>query len=173
MTAPSILHPMTGTPLPDPPRQVRPLRRLLVAVVVAIAVALAGYALDAANADPAAGDDILGPGEVTVVMDMRYSRFSVEHLRVYEGTLVRFEAHNHDPIHHELVVGPPEVHAEHEHGTHFAHPPVPGEVSLPPGASGMTFYVFDEPGNVLMACHLPGHVAYGMVGTVEVVAIPD
>jgi uncharacterized cupredoxin-like copper-binding protein len=169
MTAPTSLHPMTGTPLPAPPRQVRPLRRLLVAVTVTAVLVLAGYALDAARATPVA-DDILGPGEVTVVMDMRYSRFSVEHLRVYAGTLVRFEVHNLDPIHHELVVGPPEVHAAHEQGTHLDHPPVPGEVSLGPGASGMTYWVFDEPGEVTFACHLPGHVDYGMVGTVEVVA---
>lgn len=170
MTAPTILHPMTGTPLPAPPRRVRPLRRLLVALAIAAAVALGGYGLDAASGEPVT-DDILGPGEVTVVMDMAYSRFSVEHLRVYAGTLVRFEVHNLDPIHHELVIGPPEVHAAHEQGTHLAHPPVPGEVSLTPGASGMTYWLFDEPGEVTFACHLPGHVDYGMVGTVEVVSV--
>lgn len=171
MTAPTILHPMTGTPLPAPPQRVRPLRRLLMAVVVAAVVTLGGYGLDAATAELAVDDDILGPGEVTVVMRMEYSRFSVEHLRVYEGTLVRFEVHNLDPIHHELVVGPPEVHAAHELGTHLAHPPVPGEVSLTPGASGMTYWVFDHPGEVTFACHLPGHVDYGMIGTVEVVPV--
>ena len=33
----------------------------------------------------------------------------------------------------------------------------------------MTFYEFDEPGTVVYACHLPGHVAYGMTGIIEVV----
>ena len=34
----------------------------------------------------------------------------------------------------------------------------------------MTTYVFDEPGDVEMACHLPGHYDFGMRGEVEVVA---
>ena len=31
-----------------------------------------------------------------------------------------------------------------------------------------TTYLFDEPGTVVYACHLPVHVAYGMVGEIEV-----
>ena len=33
----------------------------------------------------------------------------------------------------------------------------------------MTFYEFTEPGTITYACHLPGHEAYGMRGTIEVV----
>ena len=33
----------------------------------------------------------------------------------------------------------------------------------------MTSYVFDEPGTVEMACHLPGHYTFGVRGEVEVV----
>jgi uncharacterized cupredoxin-like copper-binding protein len=33
----------------------------------------------------------------------------------------------------------------------------------------MTFVVLDQPGTLTFACHLPGHVAYGMVGEIEVV----
>ncbi len=36
----------------------------------------------------------------------------------------------------------------------------------------MTFYEFTEPGTIVYACHLPGHVAYGMEGTIEVVPAP-
>jgi uncharacterized cupredoxin-like copper-binding protein len=33
--------------------------------------------------------------------------------------------------------------------------------------------VFDEPGIVEMACHLPGHYAFGMKGEIEVVPHPE
>ena len=49
-----------------------------------------------------------------------------DHLTVRRGTLVRFVVRNHDPIRHELIVGPPEVHARHASGHEAVHPPVPG-----------------------------------------------
>jgi uncharacterized cupredoxin-like copper-binding protein len=60
------------------------------------------------------------------------------------------------------------VHARHEKGRESAHPPVPGEVSVDAGAVGETFYRFDHAGRFLFACHLPGHLAFGMRGWVIV-----
>jgi uncharacterized cupredoxin-like copper-binding protein len=145
-------------------------RNAVMAVVVAtVAPMAAGYAVDATGAGAGDAGAPLGPGVVTVEIDTRYSRFSVDDLRVYEGTLVQFVVTNRDPIHHELVVGDDEVHATHARGTEAGHPPVPGEVSVDAGARGFTAYLFDEPGTVHFACHLPGHLAYGMAGTVTVV----
>jgi uncharacterized cupredoxin-like copper-binding protein len=76
---------------------------------------------------------------------------------------------NGDPINHELIVGPEEVHDIHEAGNHGTHPAVPGEVSVGPNAEAETTYRFDQSGEVVFACHLPGHFAYGMHGVVEVV----
>ena len=146
------------------------MRPRLAATLVALAVGapmMVGYAIDARAAP---GIPPLGPGVVTVDVDAHYSRFSIEHLRVYQGTLVRFVVTNQDPIHHEFIVGPDDVHAAHEAGHEAFHPPVPGEVSLDPGETGLTTYLFDDPGTVRFACHLPGHLAYGMKGTVTVVA---
>jgi uncharacterized cupredoxin-like copper-binding protein len=81
---------------------------------------------------------------------------------------VRFVVRNGDPIGHELIVGPPEVHERHENGTHAFHAAVPGEVSVDALATAETAYRFETPGEVLVACHLPGHFAYGMHGTVVV-----
>jgi uncharacterized cupredoxin-like copper-binding protein len=146
-------------------------RNTVVAVILATLVPIAiGYAVDAAGAGAEEATPPLGPGVVTVEVDMRYSRFSFDDLRVYEGTLVRFVVVNSDPINHELVVGDDDVHAAHATGHDAFHPPVPGEVSVRPGATGFTAYRFDEPGTVLVACHLPGHLAYGMEATVTVVA---
>lgn len=142
-------------------------RRALIAIVVAAVVTGGGYALDAAAGDE---PEALGPGVVTLEVDIEHSRFSLPaDLRVRPGTVVRFVVRNDDPIHHELIVGPSEVHALHAVGTDHRHPPVPGEVSVGPNETGVTFYRFDEPGTVRYACHLPGHVAYGMEGEISVV----
>ena len=46
--------------------------------------------------------------------------------------------------------------------------PRPTEVSIPAGASRTTTITFATPGTYLFICHLPGHEAYGMVGTLVV-----
>ncbi len=142
-------------------------RLAIVVLIATLAPMAAAYGLGAAGAGTS--DPPLGPGIVTVDVDIHYSRFSIGDLRVYEGTLVRFVVTNRDPIRHELIVGPDEVHAAHEQGHDAFHPPVPGEVSVDAGETGLTTYRFDDPGEVRFACHLPGHVAYGMEGTVTVV----
>lgn len=138
------------------------------ALVAAMVVSGLAYGALAATAeDPTA--PTLGPGDVTVRLDIEHSLFSPTSLRVVEGTRVRFVVVNGDPIHHELIVGPPDVHARHERGTEASHPSIPGEVTIDLGATAVTTYTFDEPGTVEFACHLPGHYQHGMHGTVEVV----
>lgn len=139
--------------------------RGVVALAVAAATTAAGYAAGGRAAVPAA----LGPGPVTVVLDIDRSRFQPSHLRVAAGTTVRFVVRNADPINHELIVGPPEVHARHRFGEEAFHHPVPGEVSVPAMAREVTSFTFEEPGTVEFACHLPGHYDYGMRGDIEVV----
>ena len=106
---------------------------------------------------------------MTVRVSIHYSHFSLSTLRVKQGTTVQFLVRNTDPINHEFIVGDAKVHALHERGnSELPHPPVPGEVSVPPGQLGETFYSFDKPGAYLFACHLPGHLAFGMRGWVIV-----
>ena len=89
-----------------------------------------------------------------MVVDVEHSRFEPSYLRVVAGTEVRFVLTNDDPINHELIVGPPEVHERHEGGHEAEHPPVPGRAVGRPDEQGVTSYVFDTPGTVEMACHL-------------------
>lgn len=114
-------------------------------------------------------DDVLGPGRASVTLDIEHSRFSQDRIVVQKGTTLRIVVDNGDPIGHEFIVGPPEVHARHAEGTEAAHDPVPGEVTAPALHRVETTYTFDEVGSMTFACHLPGHVAYGMIGVVEVV----
>jgi len=140
------------------------LTRAGLAVGAGLLVASAGYAVAPSGSEAEA----LGPGVVQVEVGIENSRFDFGPLRVQEGTLVEFVVTNDDPIDHELVVGDEEVHARHLIGTERRHPPVPGEVSVAPGDRALTFYEFTEPGTIVYACHLPGHLAYGMQGTIEV-----
>ena len=138
--------------------------RLGVAAAAGALVASTGYAVEASGTE----SEVLGPGVVTVEVGIDQSRFDIGSLRVREGTLVELVVQNDDPIDHELVIGDADVHARHADGTERRHPPVPGEVSVAPGDRGKTFFEFTEAGSVVYACHLPGHVAYGMEGTIEV-----
>jgi uncharacterized cupredoxin-like copper-binding protein len=148
---------------------VRYLLAVLASLTVAVTTTAAGYILDDGN--PAAAE-ALGPGAVTVLVDIEHSRFEPSYVRVAAGTEVHFVVSNDDPINHELIVGPADVHARHRDGTEPHHEPRNGELSVGPDEQAVTSYVFDEPGTVEMACHLPGHYAFGMRGTVEVVAVP-
>jgi uncharacterized cupredoxin-like copper-binding protein len=142
-----------------------------VVALVALLTTVCGYAIAAGAGD---GPQPRGPGIVTVRVTTHYSQFSkvLDDLHVYKGTVVRFVVVNDDPIHHELIVGPSAVHAEHEKGSEAFHPPVPGEVSVDPNATGETFYRFDSAGTVEYACHLPGHYAFGMHGEITVDPLP-
>ena len=139
--------------------------KYLVPLVLALVTTGIGYGVDAASSETR---DVLGPGLITVEIGIEHSRFDVERIDVHAGTLVRFIVRNDDPIPHELIVGAEDVHARHATGTERFHPPVPGEVSLLPGETGVTLYRFDDTGTFEYACHLAGHLEYGMLGTVHV-----
>jgi uncharacterized cupredoxin-like copper-binding protein len=155
---------MADTP---PPRR---LRLLVVAVLVALVATGAGYGYEAvAGPSGSSPPAPLGPGDVTIRLGIEHSLFDAEEIRVVEGTRLRFVVDNSDPIAHELITGPQEVHDRHANGTHPKHASVPGEVSVPAEQVGITTFVFDQVGEFEFACHLPRHYEYGMHGTVVVV----
>jgi uncharacterized cupredoxin-like copper-binding protein len=147
--------------------------RRLAAIVVALAAGAGATAIGYAIDDPAGAEPqaALGPGVVTVDVGIHYSEFSIEALKVHEGTVVRFVVRNDDPINHELIVGDEAVHRRHRTGSERVHPPVPGEVSVGPGETALTFFRFDEPGAIEFACHLAGHYDYGMHGEIRIVTV--
>ena len=135
------------------------------ALSMTVVVSGVGYAVASGLENPEA----LGPGDVTIEIDIEYSRFVPDELTVVEGTRVRFLVVNGDPIHHELITGGAEVHLRHANGTEAEHPSIPGEVSVGPNGTAITTFSFDEAGVYEFACHLPGHYEYGMRGTIEVI----
>jgi uncharacterized cupredoxin-like copper-binding protein len=148
------------------------MRRLLPAIVVAV-VAATTITIGSALAGGASGGAApLGPGTATVHLTIRHSHFTPERIEVRPGTTVRFVVDNTDPIGHALIIGDADVHPRPDNGTEPTHAPRPGEVSIAGLSTAETTFTFDHPGPVLFACHLPGHFAYGMSGTVDVIADP-
>jgi plastocyanin len=144
---------------------------LVAATGTAVLLAVGTVALLTARAGAdAAAPAVLGPGPVRVRLDIEHSRFEPARVHVRPHTQVRFVVVNHDPIRHELIVGDDALHARHRNGTEAEHPPRPGEVTVDSGSTGSTTATFNRPGVVRYACHLPGHLAYGMKGTVVVEA---
>jgi len=142
-------------------------RLAFLVLAVTASVTGVGYALAASAANPEMVP--LGPGDVTVEIDIHHSRFQPDRLAVVVGTRVRFLVVNDDPIHHELITGGPEVHIRHAKGTEAEHPSIPGEVTVRPNGMAITTFTFDEAGTFEFACHLPGHYEFGMRGVIEVV----
>jgi len=109
------------------------------------------------------------PSGQSVEIDVHYSHFGPSAVTVRAGVPTTIVLRNDDPIDHEWIVGNEQVHAVHRTGTELLHDDRPTEVTLPAGSTRTTTITFDKPGQYLYICHLPGHEAYGMVGTLTVV----
>jgi uncharacterized cupredoxin-like copper-binding protein len=136
------------------------LRRGALALLLCLALGAAAAGLTAGSAAPAA--------EATIVV--RFSRFQPSAVTVPAGVPVTITLRNEDPIEHEWIIGTDDVHERHRLGTEPYHDQVPTEVTLPALSSRETTIVFEAPGEYAFVCHLPGHEAYGMRGTLRVVA---
>jgi uncharacterized cupredoxin-like copper-binding protein len=109
-----------------------------------------------------------GPSGQTVTITIHYSAFDPTAVSVPAGVPITFVLANEDPIDHEWLIGDAAFHEAHRDGTHASHGAVPNEVTVPALQTVETTLTFNEPGTVQYICHLPGHEAYGMVGTVTV-----
>ncbi len=134
--------------------------RLALAGGIALSLGLAGIAAAWSNA----AADLTSRVDIPI----RYSHYQQAEVTVRAGTPVTFVLQNGDPIDHEWIVGDAAVHQRHRTGTEPVHGSRPTEVTIPAGATRTTTVTFTTPGTYLYICHLPGHEAYGMVGTVVV-----
>ena len=128
-----------------------------------VAAAVAGAALAgglAALLTPAGSG-----GLKTIEIRAFHSRFEPDRVTVKPGETVRFVITNVDPIEHEFIIGPPEIHDLHERGEPHFHAGE-GEVTVPAGATVETTWTFGPASSpdVAYGCHLAGHWAYGMHG---------
>jgi uncharacterized cupredoxin-like copper-binding protein len=109
-----------------------------------------------------------GSASAEETIAIRFSRFEPGTMTVPSGEFVTITLRNDDPIEHEWIVGTEEVHERHRSGTEPFHDAIPTEVTIPALSERATRLVFNEPGSYSFICHLPGHEAYGMTGTLIV-----
>lgn len=105
---------------------------------------------------------------IEVRITLHYSHFEPARVVVPHGQPITFVLQNDDPIDHEWLVGDAAMHEVHRNGTEAHHDSRPTEVSVPALSTRTTTITFDSPGILAYICHLPGHEAYGMVGTLVV-----
>lgn len=104
-------------------------------------------------------------------------KFTPDNLTIREGETIAFVVTNTGSIPHEFVIGDEAVQTEHEQemadGTEEEMDEMgdkPYAIDVPPHETVTLVYTFDDPGTLLYGCHVPGHYAAGMVGTITVEA---
>ena len=110
----------------------------------------------------------------TIRIDMVDIAFVPGQVTVASGEAVTFQFTNTGKDVHEAFIG--DAQAQADHAAEMASPMPHGGhgggaeegVKLQPGSSGNLTYVFDEPGQVEIGCHEPGHYAAGMKVAVTV-----
>ncbi len=152
-------------------------------LVIAVVLVLIGAER---SASPAPSVGVARPGTSAdprgVVVIMRDYLFDPTPLVLVPGETIRLTVFDAGLQPHELVLGDGDVqrawaaaHAAATPPAPFATPPA---ASVPPGTGGLRVWVgsgnkatvdwtVPTTGGLLLMCHLPGHVAQGMVGRVD------
>ena len=105
---------------------------------------------------------------IVVAISIHYSHYEPASVTVPVGQPITFVITNDDPIDHEWIVGDAASHGRHRTGTEPVHGARPTEISIPALSQKRTTVTFAATGPLQFICHLPGHEAYGMVGTVTI-----
>jgi uncharacterized cupredoxin-like copper-binding protein len=126
-------------------------------------IALAGPVLALAAA---CGGDSSGSAGRTVNVEMVDIAFQPDRLEAKVGETVEFVFKNTGLAEHEAVIGDARTQEREERGGahaggHHGSEKVP-RVVLSPGREGRLTYTFDEPGEMLIGCHVPTHWDAGM-----------
>jgi plastocyanin len=103
-----------------------------------------------------------------IQITIHFSHFDPATVTVPAGRPVTFIITNTDPIDHEWIAGDAATHERHRTGTEPVHNARPTEITIPAESQKRTTITFPAVGSELYICHLPGHEAYGMVGTVVI-----
>ena len=118
---------------------------------------------------------------VRVVMNDRF-RYRPAAIMVWAGRRVTFDVTNVGKLPHEFILGDRATQLDHERQMQHTppaggHPHVhgadaasgaSGALTVPPGQTRRLSWTFDQPGIVLYGCHVLGHWAAGMRGTIVV-----
>jgi uncharacterized cupredoxin-like copper-binding protein len=133
----------------------------LAALLIALVPVLASCGTGAAAAGP-----------LRIEIRLHYSHYEPSSITVPAGQPVTFVLRNDDPIDHEWIVGDAALHERHRTGTEPHHDTRPTEVSIDALTTREATVTFESAATLTFVCHLPGHEAFGMVGTLTVTPRP-
>jgi magnesium-transporting ATPase (P-type) len=95
--------------------------------------------------------------------------FSPNTFNVRAGETVAFEISNPTSLPHEFLIGDASEQAHHELEMANGAPHAAGNVvEIAPGQTARLVVTFQQPGSLEIGCHVPGHYAAGMRGTIIV-----
>ena len=107
--------------------------------------------------------------DVAYALDMIDIDFGCKLPTVPLGTVVQLQFVNTGQIEHEAVIGDQAAQDAAEQAmraagpaTEHGHDHATPSISLGPGESGQLIVHFDEPGDLIMGCHVAGHYEAGM-----------
>ncbi|HLH73503.1 MAG TPA: heavy metal translocating P-type ATPase, partial [Chloroflexota bacterium] len=148
-----------------------------------VAIALVALAIGAATMrltlradrgmNMAPGGATTAPADRTIAISANDQlRFLPDAVTVHVGETVAFQITSTGQLDHEFVIGDAAVQEEHEqemasgsmagmNGSAFAF-------DVPAGRTATLVYTFNKPGLLYYGCHVPGHYAAGMRGTIRV-----
>lgn len=99
-------------------------------------------------------------------------RFDPPTIDVRMGETITFEVVNEGQTTHEFVLGDASFQEDHEMSMGrmggSLPPDEPNSLVLEPGETRTLAWTFTTAGEVLYGCHMPGHYAGGMAGTITV-----
>lgn len=131
-----------------------------------VAAALIALLAGCAGTTPGTSD---APRTIEVTMTDAL-RFDPERITVTAGETIRFVVENPTALEHEFVIGDEHEQAEHAAemmGDGMMHDE-PNAVAVGTGQTEELVYTFDEPGELLIGCHVDRHYDAGMRGTIVV-----
>jgi uncharacterized cupredoxin-like copper-binding protein/soluble P-type ATPase len=145
-----------------------------IALVAVVIGTLALVFANPAHTEAAGGHGDMGSGVVvdrTIAVaagdDMRFNPAEIE---VHEGETVAFVITNSGGLEHEFYIGDQAAQEDHEAdmaASDAGHDEAQvSGVAVPPGESATLVYTFEEEGELLYGCHVPGHYEAGMWGTI-------
>ena len=118
--------------------------------------------------DPSTADITV---EITQLDSFAFEPSDVE---VKMGETVTFAVTNGGQSPHEFVLGDDMVQQGHESEMQEMGgelmPDEPYAITVQPGETGSLTWTFTEAGSLQFGCHMAGHFAQGMVGTIDVMA---
>ena len=146
-----------------------------VAVLAALVLLLAACGGEGEGQAP---NDQASAGEIRTIDVVALDELSFDpgSIEVQAGETVRFVVTNAGSAVHDFYVGTEDEQMAHEAemgdtgmGMDHGDDPQADALTLEAGETAELTVTFDEPGNLMFACHQPGHYDGGMVGTITVV----